>query len=126
MDINGCIVVKIRFLPFVLSVGPPSASEKTRLSQRSLTKIGPLQGLRREPSDIRSCRKLKSDTIDSQLKLSENRRIIKKVLEISNLKIIVIDDKIVEHLKIDGNTILEQSLMDDGIIMKIKTENSES
>jgi hypothetical protein len=47
------------------------------------------------------------------------------VLEISDLKIIVIDDKIVKHLKIDGNTILEQSLKDDGIVMKIKAANFE-
>jgi hypothetical protein len=76
---------------------------------------------RKDKANTRRCRKLNTDTISSQIKLSENRRIIKKVLEISDLKIIVIDNDIVKHLRIDGNTILEQFLIDDGIVMKIKS-----
>jgi len=48
---------------------------------------------------------------------------IKAVHQISNKTIIILDDKIVKNLNIDGNTWLQQIETEDGILMRIKKFN---
>ncbi len=67
------------------------------------------------------CRKLTDTTDSSELKLSKERRIIKRVLEISGLKIVVLDNEIAKYFGINGNTYLEQLLIDGGILFKIES-----